>query len=354
MAENEVQEVEPKASILSQARARKDEILAGLPEDDPLFAAAAAASSYIAQAQNPNTERAYSSDWKDFEAWCGSKGLKALPAVPTTVALYAGELASVRNLRPATVTRRLTAINNRHREHDLDLPASRVHLVVSRTIQGIYKEKGRKQVGKKPLTVELLQKMISSASGTLAASRDRALFLVGFAGGLRRSELAAIDVEDLHPHKAGITIEIPRSKTDQQGEGREVELVYGSQPEITPLHELTCPVRALEQWLKQANITEGKVLRKVSYAQTVGKSLDKDSIGRILKRGLLRAGFTRAQVKEYSGHSMRAGFATEAFNRGAREVEIMRQTGHRSRKTLEKYIRKEKLARQAAAAKLGL
>jgi integrase len=252
------------------------------------------------------------------------------------------------------VARRLTAINNKHREKNLDLPASRVYLVVSRTIHGIYKEKGRKQIGKKPLTVELLHKMITNASGTLAASRDRALFLVGFAGGLRRSELAAIDFKDLQRHKTGITIEITRSKTDQQGEGREVELIFGSQPEGTPLHDLTCPVRALDQWLRQANIKEGKVFRKVSYAQTVGKSLDKDSIGRILKRGLLRVGFTRSQVKEYSGHSMRAGFATEAFNNGAREVEIMRQTGHRSRKTLEKYIRKEKLARQAAASKLGL
>ena len=178
--------------------------------------------------------------------------------------------------------------------------------------------------------------------------------LVGFSGGLRRSELAALRLEDLHRHKRGITLELPYSKTDQEGQGREVEIPCGAQPAGTPLAELTCPVRALEQWIAQANLKEGAIFRHVTAAQTIRGALSARAIGEIVKRAFARAGLNEKELTRYGAHSLRAGFATEAYQNGASELAIMRQTGHKSAAMVRRYIRAEKADRMAAASKLGL
>jgi integrase len=129
---------------------------------------------------------------------------------------------------------------------------------------------------KRPLTREKIVQMIASLEGPIAAARDKALLLVGFAGGLRRAELAALRVEDIHRHRKGITLTIPHSKTDQEGKGREVEILYG-------VHDRTCPVLALDNWLKVAGITEGPVLRRVGRHGNVGAALHKNPIGRAIQ-----------------------------------------------------------------------
>jgi integrase len=177
----------------------------------------------------------------------------------------------------------------------------------------------------------------------------------GSTGGLRRSEVAGICFEHLawHSSGSGITITLPRSKTDQEGQGREVEIARGSQPENTPLSECTCPIRALEQWLRQANITTGAVFRKVSRGENVQKTaLNPASVALILKRALGRAGVR--DLNRYGAHSLRAGFATTAFDNGVPEFKIRQQTGHKTSRMLEKYIRSEQKARQEAASSLGL
>ena len=144
-----------------------------------------------------------------------------------------------------------------------------------------------------PINLKLIKRMVDAVEGTLTASRDRALVLIGFASGLRRSEVAGICFEHLarHSNGSGITITLPRSKTDQEGQGREVEIARGSQPENTPVSECTCPIRALEQWLRQANITGGPVFRKVSRGKNMQKAaLNPASVAWILKRALGRAG----------------------------------------------------------------
>jgi integrase len=318
-----------------------------------LYETARAAQKFAQSAKSAATRRAYNSDWRDFESWCSNNNLAALPAEPVTVALYLSALAG-KGRKAATISRRVVSISVAHRCAGLSSPCDRNQTLVSETLQGIRRTLGTRQVGKKPVTIELVRKVIVRAVGALAASRDRALILVGFAGGMRRSELAGIRVEHLHRHRKGITILLPVSKTDQEQQGREVELPIVVQPADTPASKLTCPVRALEDWLKLASIKEGPVFRKITWSQSSGKGLSARSIGYVVKRALGRAGLDEAELAKYGAHSLRSGFCTEAWERGASEAEIMQQTGHRSPAMVRKYIRSGRRARQAAAGKIGL
>jgi integrase len=187
--------------------------------------------------------------------------------------------------------------------------------------------------------------MIAALPQDLRGLRDRAMLLAGFAGGFRRSELAALRVENVETTPDGLIVRLGRSKTDQEGQGRPVALPYGSDQE-------TCPVRALRAWLEQAGITSGPLFRALDRFGVVSdKALHPDSVGYLVKRAAGRAGFETA---EYAGHSLRAGLATQAAMNGASELAIMKQTGHRSLDTVRKYIREGSLFRDNAATKLGL
>lgn len=326
--------------------------LPALQPTDPLYQAARAAGQYLEAARSSSTRRAYEADWRDFQQWCSQHDLPCLPTEPATIALYLSALAE-RGRKVATITRRLTSINIAHKRAGFNSPSQNQQLITE-TLQGIRRTLGTRQQVKLPVNLEMIRRAIANARGTLAASRDRALLLVGFAGGMRRSELARLRVEDLTWHKRGITVFLPTSKSDQEGQGREVELPLGSQPEGTPLAALTCPVRAIEQWMKQAGIRKGLLFRRISHAQTIGGGLDPRSIGEIVKKLLAQAGMSEAELRHYGAHSLRAGFATEAWRNGATELAIMRQTGHKSSAMVRRYIRADKADRMAAASRLGL
>jgi integrase len=266
-----------------------------------------------------------------------------LPATISTIGLYISDLAAG-GAKVATISRKLAAISFRHKEEKLPSPCSmKADRQLAQVYTGIRKTTGTKQEGKAAVTLKLIRRMVDTVEGTLTASRDRALILIGFAGGLRRSELAGIRC----------TITLPRSKTDQEGQGREVEIARGSQPENTPLSACTCPVRALDQWLRQAGIESGPVFRKVNRGENVQKTaLNPASVAWILKRALGRAGVR--DLDRYGAHSLRAGFATAAFDNGVPEFKIRQQTGHKTSRMLEKYLRSEQKARQEAASSLGL
>jgi integrase len=175
--------------------------------------------------------------------------------------------------------------------------------------------------------------------------RDRALLLVGFAGALRRSELVNVRAPDVTETNEGLVIRIRRSKTDQEGKGRQVAIPYGSVPE-------TCPVRACREWIATGQLTEGPLFRRIDrHGHVNDRALHRDSIGTIVKRAAEAAGLDPAI---YAGHSLRAGLCTQAYMNGARELDIMRQTGHKSLETARKYIRGRGLFRDNPAAKLGL
>jgi integrase len=213
-------------------------------------------------------------------------------------------------------------------------------------MQTIRRTLGTTQNVKKALTLDKIRKIVSTFDETSTAARDKALLLLGFVGGLRPSELAAIRMEHLVPHHGGYTIRIPQSKTDKTREAREVEIVLGRS-------ELTCPILALNNWLKIADIRDGFVLRRVGKNGGVGESLGKRSIGSIIKKLIRNARLSDPEA--YAGHSLRAGFLTEASSNGASDRQIMRQTGHKSRATIDRYYTcDEQKDRQQAASKLGL
>jgi integrase len=225
------------------------------------------------------------------------------------------------------------------------LPASTKQPLVGAIMSGIRRKKGAQQHGKDPLLSEQMRKLVAACGEDLNGVRDRTLLLVGFAGGFRRSELAVIEVSDLEFSASGLTIQVRRSKTDQEGVGRRVGIPFGADSD-------TCPVRALKRWLAESGIVVGPVFRSVRQNGTIKKSaLNPDSIAWIIKRAARRAGLDE---EVFAGHSLRSGHVTQASLNKVSERAIMRQTGHRSSKSLDRYVRVLGLFEENAAAGLGL
>jgi integrase len=326
-----------------------DLALSGLRPDDSLYADAQRLAQSIAASKSEATKRAYRSDWKDFEAWCGLHGLAALPASAQTVALYISHLSEPakgeKARAVATITRRLAAINSVHKGKGFKAPGKMDDPVLAAAFQGIRRILGVKQKAKKPLTLDLIVRIVDNLQGPVASRRDHALIVIGFVGALRRSEIAAMRVEDLKPHREGYTLRIPVSKTDQERKGREVELLRGRDYK-------TCPVRTLQNWLRAENIVTGPVFRKVDLYGNVGEHpLTGHAVGEIVKRLVRQAEL--ADPKEYAAHSLRAGFVTQAAAKGASDRQIMRQTGHKSHAMIDRYARTEQRDREAAVSALG-
>jgi site-specific recombinase XerC len=206
------------------------------------------AEAFVRAAKAPSTLRAYRSDWTHFTRWCEEHTLCPLPASAETIALYLAALAATH--RPATMTRRLTAITKAHQIAGHPSPATMQQPAVSETLKGIRRTLGTAQQTKAPLLTADVRRMVEALRENLAGRRDRALLLLGFAGGFRRSELAALNCEDVQPTEDGLVVKLRRSKTDPEGKGRDVGIPYGSTPS-------TCPVRALTAWQTAAGIAEG-------------------------------------------------------------------------------------------------
>jgi len=305
-----------------------------------LAAIEAQARDYAREAKSKNTRRAYRSDWADFAGWCQAHGLGALPAAPATVALYLTSAAE--RCKPATLTRRLTAISHAHQaaEHPSPTTSATVRAVAS----GIRRAKGTAQQGKAAAVTDEVRLMVGGLPPTRRGRRDRALLLLGFAGAFRRSELVALDVADVEEKPEGLVVTLRRSKTDQEGEGRRVGIPYGGHPQ-------SCPIRALRAWLDDSGIVEGALFRGVKNDGTLLGRLSDKGVARVVQR---RAAAVGLDPKRYGGHSLRAGLATAAAAAGKSERAIMAQTGHKSSVMVRRYIRSGELFSDNAAAGLGL
>jgi site-specific recombinase XerD len=300
------------------------------------------AGEYIRASSAASTQRAYRSDWRHFEAWCAEHGRSPLPAKPVIVALYITHLAHVEKRRCSTIQRRLAAISQAHQVAKHPSPTHDTE--VRKIFSGIRRTIGTVQHGKAPVDVEDLRAMVSVLEPGLLEQRDRALLLIGFAGAFRRSELVSLDVSDLSFQREGLVITLRRSKTDQEGQGRRIGIPYGRGE--------TCPVHALQGWLRSASITEGPVFRAVNrHGQVAITRLTDQTVARVVKRCAKSIGL---DAQAYAGHSLRAGLATAASQAGASERKIMDQTGHRSVVVARRYIREGDLFRGNAAAVVGL
>ena len=307
----------------------------------PLAEIADRASEFIHQSKAKNTIRAYRADWAHFECWCKAHGQASLPATADTVALYVTDLADTH--KPATITRRISAISQAHQIAGIDTPtgAARVRLVMA----GIRRTKGTAQTGKTPILVDDLRRMLAGLPGNLIGVRDRVLLLIGFCGAFRRSELVALDAADVAVAREGLVVRIRRSKTDQEGEGRKIGIPYAS-------HLETCPVRSFQDWLEKSGITEGPLFRPIDrFGKMASIRLSAAAVADIVKRYVAAVGL---DATEFAGHSLRSGLATSAAAAGASERSIMNQTGHRSVNTVRRYIRDGSLFIDNAATVLGL
>ena len=293
-----------------------------------------------------NTIRAYRSDFKDFGAFCLKNGFKSLPTEPKIVSLYLTHL-SIKDAKISTLKRRLVSIGMIHKlkGHYLDTK----HPVIIENLMGIRRKKGNYQRGKKPILINQLKAIINiidkEKTEEIKRVRDKTIILIGFAGGFRRAELVGINYEDLEFVPEGVKIIIKRSKTDQFGEGMIKGLPYFS-------NKTYCPVLHLKKWLELSNIKSGAVFRKFNKGFSLNDNrLTDQTVALLLKSYLFAAGI---ENKNYSGHSLRSGFATASAESGADERSIMAMTGHKSTEMVRRYIKEANLFKNNALNKLKI
>ena len=291
-----------------------------------------------------NTVRAYKSDFKDFGLFCAQNGFKSLPSEPKIVSLYLTHL-STKEVKMSTLKRRLVSIGVIHKlkGHYLDTK----HPIIIENIMGIKRRKGSVQKGKKPLLISNLKLIINvidkSKYEDIKKYRDRSIILIGFSGGFRRNEIVSLDYYDLDFVSEGLKINLKRSKTDQFGEGSVKGLPYFDNAQY-------CPVLSLKNWIEVSNISSGPLFRRFSKGSKLSENrLTDQTVALLIKKYLNLAGIDN---KNYSGHSLRSGFATSAAESGVEERSIMAMTGHKSTEMVRRYIKESNLFKNNALTKI--
>jgi site-specific recombinase XerD len=287
----------------------------------------------IRSSKSANTIRAYKSDFNNFVDFCKKNNFKALPADPKIVSFYITHLSS--NSKVSTLKRRLASISVIHKikGHYIDIK----HPLIIENLMGIQRKKGVFQKSKNPILINELKEIINVIDKAEKKedknARDKALILIGFSGGFRRSELVNIDFEDLEFTKEGVKIFIKRSKTDQSGEGMIKAIPYFKEKDF-------CPVIFLKNWIEISNINKGFIF-----------DISDKMVAILIKKYLSAAGF---DSKKYSGHSLRSGFATVAADYGADEKSIMTMTGHKTTQMVRRYIKESNLFKNNPLNKINL
>ena len=293
-----------------------------------------------------NTVRAYKSDFTDFGLFCVQNGFKSLPSEPKIVSLYLTHL-SVKNAKMSTLKRRLVSIGVIHKlkGHYLDTK----HPTIIENIMGIKRRKGSFQKAKKPILISNLKAIINvidqQKKAEIKKFRDRSIILIGFSGGFRRNEIVSLDYDDLDFVSEGLKINLRRSKTDQFGEGLTKALPYFDNSKY-------CPVVSLKNWIEISRISSGPVFRRFIKGSKLSENrLTDQTVALLIKEYLQLAGI---DSKNYSGHSLRSGFATSAAESGAEERSIMAMTGHKSTEMVRRYIKEANLFKNNALNKIKI
>jgi integrase len=298
-----------------------------------LISLADQATEYAKASKASETRRGYASDLKRFAAFCEALGVEMLPASPPTVALYLTHLAQAHAV--ATIRRHMVAIAQAHKNAGLPSPVADPHI---RTIvQGIRRTKGTAQRKKTALTGDLLREAVASLNpSTLQGKRDRAIVLLGFALAARRSELAALNVEDLRYDAKGLIVTIRRSKTDQSGAGQEIGVPMVARNEL-------CAVRAVAAWIDISGIRSGALFRSFGPGgRNRPMRLTANRIGGRDVANLVKRLTGNADIPgDFAAHSLRAGFITTAASTpGVTESAIQGVSRHRNTEILRGYVRR--------------
>ena len=293
-----------------------------------------------------NTLRAYKSDFHDFGLFCVKNSFKPLPTEPRIVSLYLTYL-STKNIKISTIKRRLVSIGVIHKlkGHYLDTK----HPSIIENIMGIKRRKGTIQKAKKPLLINSLKKIINvidqQIKDEIKILRDRSIILIGFAGGFRRNEIVSLDFDDLEFVNEGVKIRLKRSKTDQYGEGAMKGIPYFDNLQY-------CPVISIQRWIEVSKINSGPLFRRFRKGSNLSENrLSDQTVALLIKDYLELAGI---DSKNYSGHSLRSGFATTAAEAGVEERSIMAMTGHKSTEMVRRYIKEANVFKNNALNKIKI
>ena len=280
-----------------------------------------------------NTLRAYKADFNDFTSFCLKNGLSSMPTEPKVLSLYLTNLSKTAKF--STLKRRIASISVIHKikGHYLDTK----HPIIMENLHGIKRVMGTRQRSKKPILINDLKLIIKAIDenqkNDLKRIRDKALMLIGFSGGFRRSELVNLDYEDIEFVEEGIKIFIKRSKTDQSGEGNLKAIPYFQNQDY-------CPVLKLKEWINKSKNKSGKIFK-----------ISDKLVAITIKKYALLAGL---EANKYGGHSLRSGFATSAAEAGAEERNIMAMTGHKTTQMVRRYIQEANLFKNNALNKIKI
>ena len=280
-----------------------------------------------------NTLRAYQADFKDFSIFCSKNGFSSIPTEPKILSLYLTHLSATSKF--STLKRRIASISVVHKMkgHYLDTK----HPIVMENLHGIRRAKGTKQLGKKPILINDLKSIINAIDQFNKIEkkklRDKAILLIGFSGGFRRSELVEIEYDDVEFVSEGVKIFIKRSKTDQSGEGMIKAIPYFENKNF-------CPVVNLKKWIDYSVIKSGKIF-----------NISDKSVALIIKK---YASLSGLDPNKYGGHSLRSGFATSTAESGAEERNIMAMTGHKTTQMVRRYIKDANLFKNNALNKIKI
>jgi site-specific recombinase XerD len=287
----------------------------------------------LRNSKSNNTLRAYQSDYNDFSLFCSKNGFHPMPTEPKILSLYITHLASYSKF--STLKRRLASISIIHKTKGYYIDTK--HPIIVENLMGIKRTNGSNQKGKKPLLINDLKLLIKaidkSKEKNIRKIRDKALVLIGFSGGFRRSELVDIEYEDIEFVEEGVKIFVKRSKTDQSGEGMTKAIPYFDNINF-------CPVKALSKWIVEAELKDGKIF-----------NISDKNVALIIKKYAKYAGL---DAHRYAGHSLRSGFATSTAESGAEERNIMAMTGHKSTEMVRRYIKEANLFKNNALNKIKL
>jgi site-specific recombinase XerD len=288
----------------------------------------------LAAEKSEATQAAYRSDWRIFAAYCEARGLVPLPvAVDSVMAFLSAEAKG--GAKASTLGRRVAAIRYAHKLAGLEPPTNAE--AVKAVMRGIRRTIGTAKTQKAPATADLLRAMLDACPTTLKGQRDRALLALGFAGAFRRSELVALQVEDLTEAPDGLRVLIRHSKTDQEGAGQEIAIPRGSKLR---------PIEAVRAWLSAAGITTGPVFRSITKGGVVSTAaLSAHAVSALVKHYAARAGL---DATAFAAHSLRAGFLTSGAEAGASIFKLMEVSRHKSVDTLRGYVRRADLFRDHA------
>lgn len=298
------------------------------------------AKEYARNSKAASTRRAYATDWKAFSLWASANGVAAMPAAPETIAAHISDMAQ--GYTVGTIQRRLSSISQAHQVAGFESPTQ--NPIVRNVFAGIKRELGVVYNQKAALVAKDLHAMVDALPDSLLGIRDRALLLFGFSGAFRRSELVALDVEDLTFTDDGLLVVIRKSKTDQERQGQRIGVprLPGSD---------YCPVRALRAWLDAGMITTGPVFRAVLIGGRLQPSRLSDRAVALTVKKRLPDGY---DASKYAGHSLRSGLVTAALAGGASLGSVMRTTRHKSLGMLLRYQRETNLLRKNALTVTGL